>query len=482
MSFGRIYNADVLAGMQALVSGKSSRTKLKVRLIGREYAGTKVMPFKTFGVTAALEKDGKIYMGTGVAPMATSGGVREPQALNDPKTALAHVKALEKKLNKKGNELLDPILVDQIVLDLDRELAAQRKLEHARPTSGIGSEVAIAATVALLDAQAAYFALPTALAMRAILLHLQGKKLNTSGLVAPLPKFNILNFGRHSGTKRPDGLPYIWLQETKVAPVGAKDFEEALFMGIEVLKKIIDIAKVDNVGFEAGISPALTKPEEVYELAAQAIEKAGLTGKVVIAADAAASEFSRPKNEGSDKYLYDLNPGEKPLDAEGMVQFWKDMVNRFGIRSIEDGMNSEDQVGWQMLMHELGNHVELQGDDLFVTDADETRRLAVCANSILIKPNQAGTIVRTLQTIATARKLGYTISPSHRSGKVPGGYGIIPELCLGTEAEWIKPGAPRRERQGFVNNVLTLSDELSLLGIKVGYAGPRVAKKFDLEQ
>jgi enolase len=464
--------------MRALVSGKPLETKASVKLIGRQYAGTKVMPFKTFGVTAALEIGGKVYLGTGVAPMATSGGVREPQALNNYGSAVKHVAALEHKLNRKGKKLLDPFVVDQIVLELDQELATARKLKNARPTSGIGSEVAIASTVALLDAQSAYFRIPTALAMRAILLHLQGKKPNTDGLVAPLPKFNILNFGRHSGTKRADGLPYIWLQETKVAPIGANDFEEALFMGIEVLKKIIEIAGVDNVGFEAGISPALTKPEEVYELSAQAIEKAGLTGKVVIAADAAASEFSRPEAEGSDKFLYDLNPGEKPLDAEGMVHFWSDMVRRFGILSIEDGMNSEDQVGWHMLMKELGSQVELQGDDLFVTDAEETERLSACANSILIKPNQAGTIVRTIQTIATARKLGYTISPSHRSGKVPGGYGIIPELCLGTEAEWIKPGAPRRERQGFVNNVLTLSDELRMLGIEVGYAGSIVAKRF----
>jgi enolase len=478
MSFGRVYNPDVLEAMQSLVAGKKSKINVKVRLLGREYAGTKVMPFKTFGVTAALEINGKIFMGTGVAPMATSGGVREPQALNNFKSAIEHVSALEKKLNKKGPDLLNPFVVDQTVLDLDRELAVQRKLENARPTSGIGSEVAIAATVALLDAQAAYYELPAALAMRAILLHIQGQKLNTQGLVAPLPKFNILNFGRHSGTKRPDGLPYIWLQETKVAPIGAKNFEEALFMGIEVLKRIIEIAKVDNVGFEAGISPALTKPEEVYELSVKAIEKAGLTGKVVIAADAAASEFSHPEKEGSDKFLYDLNPGEKPLNAEGMVQFWSTMVDRYGIRSIEDGMNSEDQLGWHLLMKQIGGHVELQGDDLFVTDAEETKRLSDCANSILIKPNQAGTIVRTIETIATARKLGYTISPSHRSGKVPGGYGIIPELCLGTEAEWIKPGAPRRERQGFVNNVLTLADELGMLGIEIGYAGSRVAKKF----
>ena len=478
MSFGRVYNANVLKGMQALVAGKTTKIKAKVRLTGREYAGTKVLPFKTFGVTATLEVDRKLYMGTGVAPMATSGGVREPQALNDSNLALKHVRELEKRLNERSKEILNPFIVDDIVLQLDRKLAGHRNLVNARPTSGIGSEVAIAATVALLDAQAAFFGLPTALAMRAILLHLQGKKPNTNGLVAPLPKFNILNFGRHSGTKRADGLPYIWLQETKVAPIGAKNFEEALFMGIEVLKKIIEIAKVDNVGFEAGISPALTKPEEVYELSAQAIEKAGLTGKVVIAADAAASEFSRPEREGSDKFLYDLNPGEKPLDAEEMVHFWNTMVDRYGIRSIEDGMNSEDQLGWHLLMKQLGSHVELQGDDLFVTDAAETERLSDCANSILIKPNQAGTIVRTIQTIATARKLGYTISPSHRSGKVPGGYGIIPELCLGTEAEWIKPGAPRRERQGFVNNVLTLSDELRMLGIKIGYAGPRVAKKF----
>jgi enolase len=252
-------------------------------------------------------------------------------------------------------------------------------------------------------------------------------------------------------------------------------------MGIEVLHKVIDIAGVDNVGFEAGISPALTSPEQVYEMASEAIERAKLTGKVVIAADAAASEFSEPVSEGSDRFQYVLYPGQSPLDAEGMVRFWVDMVKRYGILSIEDGMNSEDPIGWKLLMKELGGKIEIQGDDLFVTDAEEVRRLSGCANSILIKPNQAGTIVRTLRTIAAARELGYTISPSHRSGKVPGGYGIIPELCLGVEAEWIKPGAPRRERQGFVNNVMTFADELGMLGIEVDYAGPRVAQRFGLK-
>jgi enolase len=133
-----------------------------------------------------------------------------------------------------------------------------------------------------------------------------------------------------------------------------------------------------------------------------------------------------------------------------------------------------------MLMSSLGGKKEIQGDDIFVTDADEITRLSDCANSVLIKPNQAGTIVRTLKAITVARKLGYTISPSHRSGKVPGGYGIIPELCLGTQAEWIKPGAPRRERAGFDNNVITIIDELKMLGIDVEFAGKQVAKRFQI--
>jgi enolase len=329
-----------------------------------------------------------------------------------------------------------------------------------------------------MDAQAAYFGLPTALAMRAVYLHLQGKEPDVDGLVAPLPKFNILNFGVHSGTKRPDNLPYIWLQETKVAPIGAANFEEAVFMGIEILKQIIKVAKTDNIGFEAGISPALTSPEQVYEMAAEAIEKAGLSGKVVLAADAAASEFSDPISEGSSEFLYRLYPDKQPLTAAEMVGFWKEMVNKYPILSIEDGMNSEDTAGWLLLMAELGKRIEIQGDDLFVTDAEEAARLRNCANSVLVKPNQAGSIVRTLRLIAQVRAMNYTISPSHRSGKVPGGYGIIPELTLATQAEWIKPGSPRRERQGFVNNVMTLADELALLGIPVGYAGPVVAQRF----
>lgn len=478
MAFPRIYG-DHLAGMKNLLaSGRSGNAH--VTLVGRQYLGTKVRPFKTFGVTAALKIDGKYYMGTGVAPMATSGGVREPKAVGVD-LAKKHLKVLEDRLNQKDVELLNPIAVDNAVLQVDKNLAQERKLDQPRPTSGIGSEVGIAATVALLEAQSAYFQIPTALAMRAILLHIQGKQPDVGGLVAPLPKFNILNFGKHSGTVREDGLPYVWLQETKVAPIGAKTFEEAVFVGVEVLNKIIDLAGVDNVGFEAGISPALKSPEEVYEMSKKAIEKAGAKCAVALAADAAASEFSEAEKEGSDNYLYNLYPGKPPLDAEGMVKFWVDMVDKYGIVSIEDGMNSEDTKGWEMLMSALGSRVEIQGDDLLVTDAEETKRLSRCANSILIKPNQAGTIVRTLRTIATARSFDYTISPSHRSGKVPGGYGMIPELCLGTEAEWIKPGAPRRERQGFLNNVLTFMDELSILGIKVGFAGERVAKRFNVK-
>ena len=480
MAFGRVYESNVKGAMERVMRG--SYTPAKVSLKGGAYPGTKVMPFNTFGVTACLEIGGRKFMGTGVAPMATSGGVREPQAVGNLEVALRHTAQLEANLregsaNFKVNPL-NPFSVENAVLELDASLAKGRGLVNARPTSGIGSEVAIASTVALLDAQAAFFGLPTALAMRAMLLEIQGKEANTDGLVAPLPKFNILNFGGHSGTKRADGLPYVWIQETKVAPIGAKNFEEAVFMGIEVLKQIIKIAGVDNVGFEAGISPALTSPEQIYEMAMEAIVKANLAGKVVIAADAAASEFSDPISEGSDKFMYRLYPGQKELDAEGMVRFWEKMTSQYPIISIEDGMNSEDPIGWKMLMGALGKKMEIQGDDLFVTDADEMKRLADSANSVLIKPNQAGTIVRTLQAIAQARTLDFTISPSHRSGKVPGGYGIIPELCLGTQAEWIKPGAPRRERQGFVNNVMTQIAELEMLGINVGYAGPRVAERF----
>jgi enolase len=478
MSFGRVYRSNLVEGMRVLVRGEGFRKSMAVTLKGNQYPGTKVRAFKTFGVAAALWDKDKVYLGTGVAPMATSGGVREPQAIGKLEVAQQHLALLQNWLNEKGVNLLDPFAVDKAVLELDETLARVRGLKGARPTSGIGSEVAIAATVALLDAQAAYYQIPTALAMRALLFSLQGKEPDVERLVSPLPKFNILNFGRHSGSKREDGLPYVWIQETKVAPLGAQSFEEAVFMGIEVLHKVIELAKVDNVGFEAGISPALTSPEEVYELAAEAIERTGLTGKVVIATDAAASEFSSAIKEGSDRFVYELYPGKKPLDAEGMVKFWVEMVKKYKIFSLEDGMNSEDFIGWRLLMRELGDKIEIQGDDLFVTDAQELKRLRDCANSILIKPNQAGTIVRTLRTIAAARKFGYTISPSHRSGKVPGGYGIIPELCLGTEAEWIKPGAPRRERQGFINNVITLVEELKLLGIPVGFAGPRVAQRF----
>jgi len=477
MAFGRVYAGNVVQAMGKLVAREQGpRTTVKLKL--QPYTGTKVKAFGTLGVTSMVEAAGKIYMGTGVAPKATSGGEREPLAVGDQGLAEKHVAMLEERLNRGDIDVLNPKDVDAVVLEVDREIAGQRSVGNDRPTTAIGSEVALSTTVALLDAQAAYHGLPTALAMRAILLDLQGEEMNVEGLEAPLPKFNILNFGGHSGTLRDDGFPHVWIQETKVAPIGAKTFEEGVQMGVEVLHKIIALAGTDNVGFEAGISPALTRVEDIYTMSLKAIDQAGLKGKMALAADAAASEFSRPVTAGSDRFEYNLYPGEPALDAEGMVGFWVKMVKDYGILSIEDGMHSEDFIGWELLMGALGDKVEIQGDDLFVTDADEMARLARCANSVLIKPNQAGTIYRTLQAIAKARALGYTISPSHRSGKVPGGYGMIPELCLGTGAEWIKPGAPRRERAGFVNNVTNLATELRLLGIPVGYAGPRVAEQF----
>lgn len=474
---GRCYRKDLIEGMKAFVVGGVQK-KGEVKLIGNKYIGTKVMPFTTFGVTAAIVLDGKTYIGNAVAPKATSGGVREPLAAGSFDLAKKHLEKLEKILNSKTVNILDPFAVEDAVLKLDRELSKEEEVGNDRPTTAIGSDVALSATTALLEAQAAYMGLPIVLAMRAVYLNLLGEEQNIKDLEAPLPKFNILNFGVHSSTKRPDKLPYIQLQETKVAPIGAENFGEAVKMGVEILERVIELAKVDNIGFEAGISPPLKSPEDVYKMSLEAIEKAGLTGKVALAADAAASEFSYPEKEGSDKYLYDLYPGEKPLDADGMVKFWEKMYDDYKILSIEDGMHSEDETGWKLLMAALGDKMEIQGDDLYVTAEEEIDRLNECANSVLIKPNQAGTLLRTIKAIVAARKRNKTISPSHRSGKVPGGYGIIPELCLATNAEWIKPGAPRRERAGFLNNVTTLMDELKLLSIPVGYAGPRIAKRF----
>lgn len=286
----------------------------------------------------------------------------------------------------------------------------------------------------------------------------------------PVPMMNILNGGQHADNN-------VDIQEFMVMPVGAASFKEALRMGAEIFHSLKSVLKSKGlntaVGDEGGFAPNLSSNEEALATIVEAIEKAGYTpGKdVMLALDVAATELYN-----SETKIYNLEgEGRKFTQAE-MVDFYVDLVNKYPIISIEDGMNEEDWEGWKILTEKLGEKIQLVGDDLFVTNTERLKKgidLKV-ANSILIKLNQIGTITETLDAIEMAKRAGYTAVVSHRSGETDDT--TISDLVIATNAGQIKTGAPSRiDRVAKYNQLLRLED---ILGGAAQYNGMEVFYNF----
>jgi enolase len=279
----------------------------------------------------------------------------------------------------------------------------------------------------------------------------------------PIPQLNILNGGQHASNN-------VDLQEFMIMPVGADSFPEALRMGAEVfhtLKKVLSgRGLATGVGDEGGFAPDLKSNEEAFQAIMEAIEKAGYeAGKDIrLATDAAASSFY-----DTEKQLYVLASEDRSLTAEEMVAFYVDLVDKYPIISIEDGMAEEDWEGWALITKELGDRIQIVGDDVFVTNQDLLAKgiERAVANSILIKVNQIGTLSETLDTIALAHRHGYTTVISHRSGETEDS--SIADLAVAVNAGQLKTGAPSRsERLAKYNQLLRINDEL---GAQAYYPG-----------
>jgi enolase len=277
----------------------------------------------------------------------------------------------------------------------------------------------------------------------------------------PLPMANILNGGAHADTS-------VDLQEFMVCPVGAPRFSEAIRAVAEVYHALKSVLKsrglATGVGDEGGFAPDLSSNEDALKLIVDAIEKAGYEpGKdVAIALDPASSEFYK---EGT----YRLRGEGRSLDAGGLVGLYQDWTARYPIVSIEDGMAEDDWDGWKLLTETLGGKVQLVGDDLFVTNVKRLREGIDrgVANSILIKVNQIGTLTETLQAIELARKAGYSVVISHRSGETEDT--TIADLAVATGAGMIKTGAPARsERVAKYNRLLQIEGELDETAVYAG--------------
>lgn len=282
----------------------------------------------------------------------------------------------------------------------------------------------------------------------------------------PVPMMNILNGGKHADNT-------VDLQEFMIAPVGADSVKHAMQMACEIyhtLKKILKAKGLSTaVGDEGGFAPDLPTSQAVLDLMVEAISQAGyrLGEDVKIAIDAAASELYV---DTQDLYYF---PGESKMagkdiyrNAEEMVQYYEDLVARYPIFSIEDGLNENDVRGWKLLTYRLGEKIQLVGDDLFVTNTDRLSMgiEAKIANSILIKYNQIGTLTETLNAIHMAARAGYSTIISHRSGETEDSF--IADLAVAVNAGQIKTGAPcRSDRTAKYNQLLRIEEELGKVSI-----------------
>jgi enolase len=279
--------------------------------------------------------------------------------------------------------------------------------------------------------------------------------------VLPVPLMNILNGGAHADNN-------VDIQEFMIAPVGAVTFREALRMGAEVFHSLRSVVRKKGlntaVGDEGGIAPDLKSNEEALDLIISAIETAGYKpgDDVLIALDAAASEMYK---DG----LYVFEGEGKKRTSEEMVEFWTDLVSRYPIISIEDGFAEDDWDGWKKMTENLGDRVQIVGDDLFVTNTERIERgiRDGVGNSVLIKVNQIGTLTETLAAIDMAHRAGYTAVISHRSGETEDV--TISHIAVATSSGQIKTGAPSRtDRVAKYNELLRIE---GLLGETARYAG-----------
>ena len=331
--------------------------------------------------------------------------------------------------------------------DIDRKLT---ELDGTADKSYLGANAILGVSLAFAYAAASSLAIP-----------LYGHLDKSGRYTLPVPMMNILNGGRHAVNSTD-------FQEFMVVPAGADSFRQALQMGTEVyhsLKKVLrDRGQNTNVGDEGGFAPSLSSNKEAIEVILAAIETAGYqTGKdCFIALDPAASEFYR---DG----LYSLEREGLSLSTAEMVDFYEGWASDYPIISIEDGMAEDDWDGWQLLTQRLGHKVQMVGDDLYTTNVSRLSKGIdlKASNSILIKPNQIGTLTETVAAIEMAKQAGWTTVISHRSGETEDT--TIADLAVGLNTGQIKTGAPcRSERTAKYNRLLRIEDELGQRAVFAG--------------
>ena len=376
-------------------------------------------------------------MGTAAAPSGASTGKFEAVELRDGDQRRYGGKGVLKAV-RNVSEIISPALEkvpSLTVREIDQVLC---KLDGTPNKAHLGANATLAVSMAAAKAIAAHYRMP-------LFRFLGGANAHQ----LPRPMMNILNGGAHAGNN-------IDIQEFMIIPVGAESFREGLRWCAEITHTLGSQLKArglsTGVGDEGGFAPNLESDEAAIEAVLEAIDKAGYSGKVKLALDAAGSEWVQGNR-------YRLPKRGKEFSTEDMIEYWEGLVQKYPILSIEDPLGEEDWQGWAELTRRLGDKVQLVGDDLFVTNVERLQQGMDegAGNAILIKPNQIGTLTETMDCIELAKRGGYRTVISHRSGETEDTF--IADLAVATNAGQIKTGAPcRTERVAKYNRLLRIEE------------------------
>ena len=426
-----------------------------VDITGREILDSRGNP--TVEVDVTLENG---VMGRAAVPSGASTGEHEALELRDGDKSRYQGKGVLNAVNNVNTVIADALLgfdvtdqaaIDRLLIDLD----------GTKTKSNLGANAMLGVSLACAKAAAGALEIP-------LYRYIGG----CNAKVLPVPMMNIINGGSHSDSP-------IAFQEFMIRPVGAKTFREAVRMGAEIfhtLKKVLhDRGLSTAVGDEGGFAPTLKGTEDALESIIEAIKKAGYKPgeEVMIGLDCASSEFY--KNDIYDYSIFEGPNGAKRTSTE-QVLYLEELIDKYPIDSIEDGMAENDWDGWEMLTAKIGDCCQLVGDDLFVTNVEYLKKGIElgCANSILIKVNQIGTLTETLDAIEMAQRAGYTTVTSHRSGETEDA--TIADIAVATNSGQIKTGSmSRSDRMAKYNQLLRIEEEL---GEDAVFAG----KKFNLKK
>ena len=425
------------------------------KVIGREIIDSRGNPTVEAEVYLL---DGTV--GRGAAPSGASTGEFEALELRDGDKSRFGGKGVTKAV-ENINTVISDALTGVDASDIYAVDAAMIAADGTKDKSNLGANAILAVSIASARAAANALAIP----LYRFLGGVNGNRL-------PVPMMNILNGGAHAANT-------VDVQEFMIMPVGAPSFKEALRWCAEVFHALAALLKskglATSVGDEGGFAPDLASDEEAIQYILDAVKDAGYEpGKdFMIAMDAASSEW-----KGERKGEYVLPKAGTKFTSEELIEHWKQLVDKYPIISIEDALDEEDWEGWQKLTAELGDKVQLVGDDLFVTN---TERLSKgielgCGNSILIKLNQIGSVSETLEAIKMAHKAGYTAISSHRSGETEDT--TIADLAVALNTCQIKTGAPSRsERVAKYNQLLRIEEELGASAVYPGKAAFNVKNR-----